>query len=117
LRGGESTSVANAIPDGISDIQKISPVSATMVEIPTPRSRQVPAPRLPIGNTYYRGLGQKQTVLLPKTRDLEPDQLDGSRYGIELGGLGLQSTRFIWNPPRPDRSTPLGRMGYLWGQP
>lgn len=110
------------IPDGISDIQKISPLSTSFDEVGTPQTgpgpaRQPPAPRFPVGNTYYRGLGQKMTALRPKPNGLAPDQLDGSRYGIEMGGVGLQCTGFVWSPPRPDRSTALGRMGYLWGQP
>jgi hypothetical protein len=120
-----------SVPDGISDIQHISPISATQEEEtpartqtqhlhqqPQPQPQQVRTPRF--GNTYYRGVGQKQYALHPRDDDLAEDQKDGSRYGLEIGELGLHMLGFVWSPPAPGalgRQTPLGRVGYLWGKP
>jgi hypothetical protein len=96
------------IPDGVSDLGHLSPLSTDSYPDMEGSSAYTATPA---------GASRRPKLTLPpaeQLRPMEPDQIDGSRYGLKNGGLGLHSVGDVWMPPKPKPGTQFADMGYLW---
>jgi hypothetical protein len=122
LTSGEGADESNIEPDSITDLQFLSPVptnASTLGRGNTPRAHHTAAPRAGAGSgpgAQEYGTRRKPRAAEPNMCGMEPDQLDGSRYGLRYGGLGMHRLGDVWMPPKPKQGTRFSGLEYLWGQ-
>ncbi|KAF2276808.1 uncharacterized protein EI97DRAFT_433040 [Westerdykella ornata] len=101
----------SAALSGISDLPYPSPLPVVSPALQFPSA---PATFSQTGAHAAQLPMLQDRLAVPKT-PMEPDQLDGSRYGLQRYGLGLHKLGDVWMPPRPKPGTRFSNVGYLWG--
>lgn len=105
--------VPDRAPDGISDLQyRLTPITTT-----TPDHDDAPdtaRSHVKHLNSSVKHRSGRMLTSEPDTNKMEDDQIDGSRYGLAYGGLGLHTLGDTWMPPAAKPMTRFSEMEYLW---
>lgn len=113
----ELNATTEGIVDGISDLH-ISPLTSRTEDgrsTTTCSKENECGDRTP--RATVRADGHAKRPLASLRELLDPDQVDGSRYGLEFWGIGLHMVGgSVWMPPEKKSGTAFDDVAYLWAK-